>query len=165
MKHAFAAALAALGLASGATAQSGRAPSSLLRYGTAVETAGDGYLTGADLWETLKPSNTAESGRLGSPFAAVAGGSNNHVLFGSRGNWQEPGGQWPSGYRYTNTFRNSHFILFPMFKAAGWPGYATGNAFRTADRSTDTKGAGGTSRFMFGTYNARVPGGGDPTRD
>ena len=167
MKHVLScglAALAALGLAASADAQSGRAPSTALRYNTAVENPGDGYLTGGDLWNTLKPSNTSEPGRLGSPFANVGGGTVNRMLFGSRGNWQEPGGQWPSGYNYSNTFRNSHFILFPLFKATGWPGYLAGNPLRTPDTSTDTKGAGGTSRFMWASYSPNLRAAADATR-
>ncbi len=158
-------ALAALGIALPADAQPRRAPSPLLNYlSPQAETSGDGYLTGGDLWNTLKPANTSEATRLGSPFANVGGGTVNRMLFGSRANWQEPGGQWPSGYNFTNTFRNSHFILFPAFKATGWPGFATGNPLRTPDGSTDTKGAGGTSRFMFASFSPRVPGGTDVAR-
>ena len=168
MKHALSlgfAALGALGLTAGAAAQSGRAPSPLFRNSTAIETAGDGYLTGADLWNTLKPANTAVPDRLGSPFANVAGGTLNRMLFGSRGNWQEPTGQWPSGYRYTNTFRNSHFIVFPAFKATGWAGYGTGNPIRAADPSTDTRGTGGTSRFMWASFSPNLKAATDQTRN
>jgi hypothetical protein len=168
MKHAFSlglTALVALSLAAEAGAQPGRAPSSMLRYNSAAETAGDGYLTGADLWNTLKPANTTEATRLGSPFANVAGGVVNRMLFGSRGNWQEPGGHWPAGYRYTNTFRNSHFVVFPVFKATGWPGYGTGNPVRAADPSTDNRGTGGTSRFMWAAYGPNVVGANNPARN
>ncbi len=153
-------------LAPGAAAQPGRAPSPRLNLlGPQAETTGDGYLTGGDLWNTLKPSNTDEVTRLGSPLANVGGGTVNRMLFGSRANWQEPGGQWPSGYPYTNTFRNSHFILFPAFKATGWPGFNASNPLRTPDGSKDTKGAGGTSRFMFASYSPRVPGATDAARN
>ncbi len=149
-----------------AAAQKRDRPSEALQFKSqSTLEPGDGYLVGADLWNTLKPSNTSESSRLGSPFANVAGGMNNRVLFGSRGNWQEPTGLWPSGYPYTNTFRNSHFMVFPVFKADGWPGYGAGNPVRAADAGTDMGGQGGTSRFMFASYGVNVPGAGDPARD
>lgn len=167
MKTLLSAGIGALGLALlpvAAHAQSGRIPSTRLNIlSPQVETAGDGYLTAADLWNTYKPGNTAEAGRLGSVGAAA--GFNVRTMFGSRGNWNEPGGQWPSGYPYTNTFRNSHVIQFPVFKATGWPGYGPGNPMRAVDVSTDTKGAGGTSRFMFAAYHANVVGASDPARN
>lgn len=150
-----------------ASAQRRDLPSGALQYANRgqVTTAGDGYLVGADLWNTLKPANTAESGRLGSPFAALGGGINNRVLFGSRGNWNEPVGLWPAGFPATSQFRNSGFMVFPVFKSTGWPGYGTGNAVRTVDGSKDTKGTGGTSRFMFASFGPNVPGASDPARN
>ena len=170
MKLPLATALAALALGAASTApasaQRANRPSSSLNFVNArTLDTGDGYLVGGDLWNTLKPSNTVESSRLGSSFSGVAGGMNNRVLFGSRGNWQEPGGQWPSGYPYTNTFRNSHFMVFPTFKSTGWPGYGAGNPVRAADAGTDTGGAGGTSRFMFATFGENVVGADDPARN
>lgn len=153
-------------LTASATAQPLDRPSSLLQYGNArATTSGDGYLVGGDLWNTLKPSNTDESSRLGSAFASLSGGMNNRILFGSRANWNEPGGQWPSGYPYTNTFRNSHFMVFPVFNSAGWPGYDATNPVRQADAGTDAGGAGGTSRFMFATFGENVVGASDPSRN
>lgn len=141
-------------------------PSTRLNYVSAVPTtAGDGYLVGGDLWNTLKPSNTTESSRLGSAFSGVGGGMNNRLLFGSRGDWQEPGGQWPSGYPYTDTFRNSHFMVFPMFESAGWAGYNAANPVRQKDAGTDAGGVGGTSRFMFATFGPNVPGASDSRRN
>ena len=149
-----------------AVAQSSDRPSSALRYSNAqASEPGDGYLVGGDLWNTMKPSNTVESSLLGNAFSSVGGGMNNRVLFGSRGNWQEPGGQWPSGYPYTNTFRNSHFMVFPVFKATGWAGYNSANPVRQRDQSADAAGAGGTSRFMFATYGPNVPGANDTARN
>ncbi len=170
MKLPFATSLAALlfgvVFTAPASSQPAARPSQSLNYINARTTdTGDGYLVGGDLWNTLKPSNTIESSRLGSSFAGVAGGMNNRVLFGSRGNWQEPGGQWPSGYPYTDTFRNSHFMVFPVFKSTGWPGYGAGNPVRAADAGTDAAGAGGTSRFMFATFGERVAGANDPARN
>ncbi len=170
MNHPLATRLAALlvgaALVVPASAQRADRPSSSLNYVSARTTdTGDGYLVGGDLWNTLKPSNTVESSRLGSAFSGVAGGMNNRVLFGSRGNWQEPGGQWPSGYPSTNTFRNSHFMVFPAFKSTGWPGYGAGNPVRAADAGTDMAGAGGTSRFMFATFGENVVGASDPARN
>ena len=144
-----------------------RLPSSTLQYAnrSQVTTAGDGYLVGGDLWNTLKPANTAEAGRLGSAFAALGGGINNRTLFGSRGNWNEPAGLWPAGFPATQSFRNSGFMVFPVFKSTGWPGYGPGNPVRTADGSADTGGAGGTSRFMYASFGPNVPGATDAARN
>lgn len=155
-----------LGSAVPAAAQKQSTPSSLLRYNSnAVLVPGDGYLTGADIWHSVKPSNTETSDRLGNAFSTVGGGMNNRILMGSRGNWQEPVNSWPSGFPYTNSFRNSGFIVLPLFKASGWPGYGAGNPVRARDGSTDTKGQNGTSRFMFATYGPNVPGANDPQRN
>lgn len=127
---------------------------------------GDGYMTAGDYWVTVKPTNTPNDGRLsGNPFANVAGGSNIYMLLGGSGNWQDPAGNWPSGFRYVNNFRNSPRIFFPLFKASGWPGYGPGNPFRAVDQSTDTGGQGGTSRFMFATFSEGLAAAKDPNRN
>lgn len=147
-------------------AQKQNSPSSLLRVvSPSIDTPGDGYLTGGDLWDTVKPPNTSEPGLLGSNFSGQQ--MNNRMMFGSRGNWQEPSGQWPSGYHYTNKFRNSHIFTFPVFKADGWPNYAKGggNPVRELDGSADDGGANGSSRFMFALYGPNVPGANDPSRN
>ncbi len=149
-----------------ASAQRADRPSSALHYvDPRATTSGDGYLVGGDLWNTLKPSNTSEASLLGNAFATVGGGMNNRVLFGSRGNWNEPGGEWPSGFPYTNTFRNSHFMVFPVFENGGWPGYDAANPVRQKDAGMDTLGAGKTSRFMFATYGPNLQGATDPARN
>jgi hypothetical protein len=158
------------GMATPASAQRSDRPSSALDYldssdKTFVDTPGDGYLVGGDLWNTLKPANSSVADRLGNVFTNVGGGMNNRLLFGSRGNWQEPSGNWPSGYPWTNTFRNSHFMVFPVFKSTGWPGYGAGNPVRAVDQSADNAGTGGTSRFMFATFGPNVPGANDPARN
>lgn len=166
MKTLLSVGIGALGLALlpiAAHAQSGRTPSARLNVlGTQAEAAGDGYLTASDLWSSVKPSNTADPARLGSPGAAA--GFNAYLMFGSSGNWNEPGGQWPSGYPYTNTFRNAPRIMFPAFKATGWPGYS-GTALPTGDASVDRRGTGSTSRFMFPAYKSTVVGASDATRN
>ncbi len=155
------------GAAMPAAAQRRDRPSTALQYAgrNAATTAGDGYLVGGDLWNTFKPANTTEGTRLGSPFAPVGGGIVNRVLFGSRANWQEPTGLWPSGFNFTNSFRNSGFMVFPVFKSTGWPGYGPGNAVRALDGSADTRGTGGTSRFMFASFGPNVPGATDAARN
>ena len=159
--------LSLVAAAAPASAQRRDLPSSTLQYANRSQatTNGDGYLVGGDLWNTLKPANTDEAGRLGNVFASLGGGMNNRTLFGSRGNWQEPAGLWPAGFPATQQFRNSGFMVFPVFKSTGWPGYGPGNPVRTADAGSDTGGAGGTSRFMFATYGPNVPGATDAARN
>ncbi len=149
-----------------ALAQKNDRPSSVLNVRQpAVDTPGDGYLVGGDIWDTVKPMNTSEPGRLGSAWGAAPLNMNNRILFGSRGNWQEPAGTWPSGYPWSNKFRNSHFMWFPLYKATGWPGYVKGNPVREKDANADAEGVGGSSRFMFAIYGPNVPGASDPTRN
>jgi hypothetical protein len=151
-----------------AAAQRRDRPSTSLQYrgnAASVLDQGDGYLVGADLWNTFKPANTTAASQLGSPFRTVGGGIINRTLFGSSGNWQEPAGLWPSGFNFTNTFRNSGFMVFPVFKSTGWPGYGPGNPVRALDTGRDNLGAGGTSRFMFASYGPNVPGASDAARN
>ncbi len=126
---------------------------------------GDGYMTAGDYWVTVKPMNTPFDGRLANPYLNVAGGSNSYILLGGAGNWADPAGNWPSGFRYVNNFRNSPRIFFPLFKKEGWPGFAPGNPFRTADTGVDNKGAGGTSRFMFAIFSEGLAAAKDPNRN
>lgn len=160
--------LAGLGIST-AQAQLHQKPSGIFKNvgGGEVQAlnTGDGYMVAGDYWQTVKPMNTPFDGRLGSPFLNVAGGSSNYILLGGAGNWVDPVGNWPSGFRYVNNFRNSPRIFFPLFKASGWPGFAPGNPFRTADTGTDNKGAGGTSRFMFATFSEGLAAAKDATRN
>jgi hypothetical protein len=145
-------------------AQKNNTPSSLLNFNSATPTRdGSGYLVAGDFWSTVHPVNAEIPNLLRSQFAGI--GLNYIMMLGSTGNWQEPIGSWPSGYPYTNTFRNSPLFFFSVFDAGGWAGYAPGNRLRDLDQTTDAKGAGGTSRFMFPAYGPNVVGAGDPARD
>lgn len=146
--------------ASDALAQSENRPSSLLNYSSKDAFETDGYMVGGEYWNTVKPLNSADA-QLPGGF----GGIENVMLFGSTSGLRNPNGLWPSGYRYTQTFRNSHTIMFPAFRAEGWPGYGSGNPIFEADGTQDTGGEGGTSRFMFASYNEDVAGADDPDRN
>lgn len=145
---------------SDALAQSKNRPSSLLDYSSKDAFETDGYMVGGDYWNTIKPLNSADEALPG-----ALGGTEQIMLFGSTRGLRNPNGLWPSGYRYTQTFRNSHTIMFPVFRAEGWPGYTDGNPIAEADGSQDTGGEGGTGRFMFASYSDGVAGADDPARN
>lgn len=126
---------------------------------------GDGYMVAGDFWQTIKPMNTPFDGRLGSIFTNAAGGSSHFILMGGAGNWADPTGSWPGGFRYTNNFRNSPRLFFPLFKKTGWPGYAAGNPLRTPDTNADKAGAGGSSRFMYAIFSEGLAAAKDPNRN
>jgi len=145
-------------------AQKNNTPSKLLNFNRSTPARdGSGYLVAGDFWSTVHPVNAEIPNLLRSQFAGI--GLNYVMMLGSTGNWQEPIGSWPSGYPYTNTFRNSPLFFFSVFDADGWAGYAPGNRLRDLDQTTDARGAGGTSRFMFPAYGPDVVGAGDPARD
>ncbi len=147
-----------------ASAQKRNEPSSLLNYGTsAVDRAGSGYLTAGDFWSTVHPFNASVPEQLRSRYAAI--GLNYIMMLGSTGNWQEPIGSWPSGYPWTNTFRNSPLFFFSVFDKDGWASYRKGNRLRDLDGTLDFAGADSTSRFMFPTYGPAVVGATDPARN
>jgi hypothetical protein len=149
-------------LSTGAMAQTGP-PSSLLDYNVSSSKAlfeSDGYMVGGDYWNTVKPLNTTDEGLPGG-----IGGTEQVMLLGSTQGLRNPNGLWPSGYRYTQTFRNAHGMTFPMFRANGWPGYGSGNTIFESDGTEDTGGAGGTSRFMFASFSPDVAGADDPNRN
>lgn len=156
-------AFALIGLGtSDALGQSGNRPSSLLNYSSKDAFETDGYMVGGEYWNTVKPLNSADGQLPGG-----LGGTEQVMLFGSTNELRNPNGLWPSGYRYTQTFRNSHSIIFPVFRADGWPGYGpdADNPISDADNTEDTGGDDGTSRFMFASYSDDVAGAGDPDRD
>jgi hypothetical protein len=160
--------LAGLGIST-AQAQLHQKPSGIFKNvgGGEVQAlnTGDGYMVGGDYWQTIKPMNTPFDGRLASGFAGAAGGSNHFILLGGAGNWVDPTGNWPSGFRYVNNFRNSPRLVFPLFNKEGWPGYVTGNPLRTADVNADNGGAGGTSRFMYAIFSEGLAAAKDPNRN
>lgn len=138
-------------------------PSSLLDYHVSSGKAlfeSDGYMVGGDYWNTVKPLNSTDDGLPGG-----LGGTEQIMLLGSTQGLRNPNGLWPSGYRYTQTFRNAHTMTFPMFRADGWPGYGSGNTIFESDNTEDEGGAGGTSRFMFASYSPEVAGADDPARN
>ena len=139
-----------------AIGQSKKTPSSKLQYLQRF-TPGDGYMVAGELWETIKPMNTEEGNGVEDPLA------NDDYLHWitigpDGGNWHDPGGFWPGGYEVTNHWRDGRRLIFPVFEADGWPGYAEGNLVRDADRTTDT-------RFMFAYYSPTLPGADDPNRN
>lgn len=127
-------------------------PSSLLEMSAKEEFDTDGYMVGGDYWNTVKPLNSAD-GKL-----ASLGSVNQAMLLGSTNGLRNPNGLWPSGYRFTQTFRESHTITFPVFDKDGWPGYGSGNPIYGADGTQDTGGQNGTSRYMFAAFNENVAG-------
>jgi hypothetical protein len=146
-------------LATPAQAQPGDRPSSLLdmTLETKEEFETDGYMVGGDYWSTVKPMN---SGDQLPQFAGVT----NVMLLGATDGLRNPNGHWPSGYRFTQTFRGNQSMVFPCFDADGWPGYGPGNAIFETDGTQDTAGDNGTSRFMFAAYSEDVAGADDPDR-
>jgi hypothetical protein len=140
-------------------AQPGDSPSPLLKDVSSKEDFDtDGYMVGGDYWNTVKPLNTDDE--LG-----TLGGVRQSMLLGATDGLRNPNGHWPSGYRYTQTFRGSHSIIFPTFNADGWPGYSSGNDIYEADGTDDDGGNNGTSRFMHAAYNENVAGADDPSRN
>jgi hypothetical protein len=151
--------MGALG-APAATAQPNSRPSGLLEFSAANEQFDtDGYMVGGDYWNTVKPLNSAD------PDLGQLGGVRTSMLLGSTRGLRNPNGLWPSGYRYTQTFRNAHSITLSAFDADGWAGYGPGNPVYEADGTDDTGGAGGTSRFLFAGYSDTVAGADDPARN
>ncbi|MFB6272059.1 MAG: hypothetical protein ABEL51_04090 [Salinibacter sp.] len=144
---------------SDAEAQPKDRPSSLLDMSAKEEFDTDGYMVGGDYWNTVKPLNSAD-GKLGS-----LGSVKQAMLLGSTDGLRNPNGLWPSGYRYTQTFRGAHAITFPVFDTDGWPGYGPGNSIYGADGTQDTGGQNGTSRYMFAAFNENVAGADDPSRN
>jgi hypothetical protein len=127
---------------------------------------GDGYMVAGDYWQTIKPMNGVTPGNNGSPFSGAGG--NSYILLGGSGNWRDPAGNWPSGFRYVNNFRNSPRYFVSLFKSSGWTGYTTGNPLRAGDANnaaTDPAINGGAPRFMYAIYHPNVAGANDPTRN
>lgn len=144
-----------------ARAQNNGRPSSLLSYSSAQTTfESDGYMVGGDYWNTVKPLNSTDEGMPGGLSS-----TQQVMLLGSTSGLRNPNGLWPSGYRFTQTFRNAHTMTFPVFRADGWPGYGPGNAIFEADGTEDSAGQGGTSRFMFAAYAPTVAGADDASRN
>lgn len=162
--------LAGLGLTTTAEAQLRQAPSGVFKnVGGSPSTqhlrAGEGYMVAGDYWQTIKPMNTTAPNHNGSIFTTIAGGSGHLMMLGGYGDWSDPVGSWPSGFRYVNNFRSSPRVFFPIFKKDGWPGYVKGNAFRDVDVTDDEKGQGGSSRYAFATYSSGLAAASDPTRN
>ncbi len=135
-----------------AHAQSKKTPSSLLSYKTSTITPGDGYMVAGELWETVKPLNSAEDNNVEDPLGGSLDALHFLTLGPDGGNWFEPGGHWPGGYDLVNTWRDGRRLVFPAFEADGW-----GAALQP--------GAGTDDRFAFAYYTPTVAGAGDPARD
>ncbi len=151
-------------LSQSALAQVHNTPSSIFKYNRTQQNIPEaGYMTAGDLWDTINPMNNPYDNYFGSAYNSS--GVNNYIMVGSPSNWQSPTGEWPSSYMMVNTWRSSPTIMFPMFKATGWPGYNSSNPVRAHDGSDDTLGVGKSSRFMFAMYGDKVPGVNDPTRN
>ncbi len=147
-----------------ALAQVHNSPSPVFQYNTIQHTIPNaGYMVGGDLWDTVNPMNSDFSTYLGSAFGSQ--GVNNYMMLGSPSNWQSPTGEWPNSYPLVTTWRSTPAIMFPMFKATGWPGYNSSNTLRNLDGSEDSLGTNKTSRFMFAMFGDKVPGANDPNRN
>jgi hypothetical protein len=95
-------------------------PPSSIYSGQQGVTAGDGYMVGGQLWDTVKPMNSADFRHDGA-FAAI--GFSRLINIGADAvDWQKPVGMWPGGYDQTDNWRNGRRFSFPMFKADGWAG-------------------------------------------
>lgn len=142
-----------------AEAQPKDRPSSLLKMSPKEGFDTDGYMVGGDYWNTVKPLNSADEkmGALGPVTQAM--------ILGSTDGLRNPNGLWPSGYRFTQTFRGGHSITLPVFDADGWPEYGSGNPIYGADGTQDDGGQNGTSRYMFAAFNESVAGADDPSRN
>ena len=135
-----------------ANAQSKRTPSSLLNYKAATITPGDGYMVAGELWETIKPLNSAEDNGVEDPLSGD--GALHFLTLGPDGtNWFEPGGHWPGGYDLVQTWRDGRRLVFPAFEADGW------------GPDAPQPGGGADDRFAFAYYTPTVAGAGDPARD
>ncbi len=133
-----------------ADAQKKNSPSSLLSYKASLVTPGDGYMVAGELWETIKPLNSAEENGVEDPLRP---GPLHFLTLGpDGGNWLEPGGHWPGGYDLVNTWRDGRRLVFPAFEADGWG-------------SPLQPGGGPDNRFAFAYYTPTVAGAGDPARD
>jgi hypothetical protein len=132
-------------------------PSSQLNFsGQQGVTVGDGYMVGGQLWDTVKPMNSADFRHDGA-FAAI--GFSRLINIGADAvDWQKPVGMWPGGYDQTDNWRNGRRFSFPMFKADGWAGYTAGNPLKAHDDSPD-------NRFMFAWYGPGIAGANDPNRN
>ena len=123
-----------------AQAQKHQSPSGIFKNvgGGSIDNniAGDGYMVAGDYWQTIKPMNTTQATRNGSPFSGAGG--NNYILLGSSGEWRDPVGNWPSGFQYVNNFRNSPRYYVSLFKSSGWTGYIAGNPLRAGDANSAT---------------------------
>lgn len=141
-----------------AEAQPEDQPSSLLDVNPKEEFETDGYMVGGDYWNTVKPMNSGDQ---------LPQLQNVHqvMLLGATDGLRNPNGHWPSGYRFTQTFRGNQSMVFPVFDADGWPGYGPGNSIFETDNTEDTAGDNGTSRFMFAAFNEDVAGADDPDRN
>lgn len=138
-------------LALPAAAQKTDTPSSLLKYSAAnATTPGDGYMVAGDLWDTIKPMNTVEGNGVEDPRSPAQ-----HFLnFGPNGaDWLNPGGHWPGGWNFVNTWRDGRRMVFPVFEADGWGA----NAIQP--------GAAPDDRFAFAYYTPSVAGANDPNRN
>ncbi|NND01626.1 MAG: hypothetical protein HKN91_02465, partial [Acidimicrobiia bacterium] len=133
-------------------AQKQSTPSSIFKVMNSQPiTPGDGYMVAGELWETIKPMNTAEGNGVEDP---LRGDNQLHwITFGPDGsNWLNPGGQWPGGWDLTNTWRDGRRLMFPAFEADGWPE----GTLQPSDSD---------NRFAFAYYDPDLPGAGDPARD
>ena len=144
-----------------ASAQRPSRPSPLLQYNSPSRdfNDGDGYMVGGEIWETVKPMNTATPNGVEDPLAAQ--GYLQWITIGpDGGNWAEPVGMWPGGHQVTNSWRDGRRIVFPVFEADGWPDYDADNPIRAGggDETLD-------ERFHFAYYSPNLQGAGDPGRD
>jgi len=145
--------------ASGVEAQPKDRPSSIFDMSAKEEFETDGYMVGGDYWNTVKPLNSADE-KLGS-----LGPVKQAMLLGSTDGLRNPNGLWPSGYRFTQTFRGGHSITFPVFDKDGWPEFGPGNPVFGSDGTQDNGGQNGTSRYMFAAFSEDVAGADDPDRN
>ncbi len=139
-------------------AQERHAPSSLLSY-TKPTIEDVGYMVAGELWEAIRPMNTATENGVEDPLSNM--GFLKWLTIGPDGsNWREPAGMWPNDYYITNSWRDGRRMLFPVYEADGWPGYGEENPIRAngGDQTED-------DRFMFAYYSPNLDGAGDPARD
>ncbi len=143
-----------------AAAQKQSTPSPLLQFVSPHPTTeGDGYMVAGEFWEAVKPMNTNEENHLEDPLADR--GFVKWIQIGpDGGNWGNPSGMWPGGFRLVNTWRDGKRMLFPVFEADGWPGYGPENVIRANGGDVTEDG-----RFMFAYYSPDLQGADDPSRN
>lgn len=141
-----------------ASAQERHTPSSVFTYNRPI-VEDVGYMVAGDLWDTVRPMNTATPNGVEDPLASIR--FLKWITLGpDGGNWLTPTGLWPGGYDITNSWRDGVRLLFPVYEAGGWPEYGPDNVIRAngGDVTDD-------DRFMFAYYSPNLQGTDDPTRN